>query len=303
MHSVEVAGGGMIDPGLQDKVVLVTGANNPFGIGAAIAEAFAAQGASVFITYLRSRPEEFGIDAATAAKATTPGEPFYRARNADAPDAVLGRLREHAVRVESAEIDLADPEAIPRLFDRVEKTLGSCRYPDQQRRTQRSPTVSSRSPSSEEDWAGRMRSTVDADSHDRHFAVNSRAVALLMAEYARRHVSRGADWGRIVNISTDGADCFPGEVSYGASKAALESYSRSAAVELGPYGITVNVVAPGPIQTGWIPAEAEQPIVATIPLGRMGRPDDVADVVVFLASEQARWVTGQRLFVGGGHRV
>ena len=148
-----------------------------------------------------------------------------------------------------------------------------------------------------------MRSTVDAGSHDRHFAVNSRAVALLMAEYARRHVSRGADWGRVVNISTDGADCFPGEVSYGASKAALESYSCSAAMELGQYGITVNVVAPGPIQTGWIPAEAEQPIVETIPLGRMGRPDDVADVVVFLASEQARWVTGQRLFVGGGHRV
>jgi 3-oxoacyl-[acyl-carrier protein] reductase len=63
------------------------------------------------------------------------------------------------------------------------------------------------------------------------------------------------------------------------------------------------VVAPGPIQTGWIPAEAEEPIVEDIPLGRMGRPDDVADVVVFLASEQARWVTGQRLFVGGGHRV
>ena len=58
----------MIDPGLQDKVVLVTGANNPVGIGAAIAEAFAAQGAAVFITYLRSRPEEFGIDAATAGR-------------------------------------------------------------------------------------------------------------------------------------------------------------------------------------------------------------------------------------------
>ena len=99
----------MIDPGLQDKVVLVTGANNPFGIGAAIAEGFAAQGASVFITYLRSRPEEFGIDAATAAKATAPGEEFYRSRNAEAPDAVLGRLREHGVRVEAAEIDLADP--------------------------------------------------------------------------------------------------------------------------------------------------------------------------------------------------
>jgi 3-oxoacyl-[acyl-carrier protein] reductase len=292
----------MIDPGLQNKVVLVTGANNPFGIGAAIAEAFAAQGAAIFMTYLRSRPEAFGIDAVTAAEATIPGEPFYRARNAEAPDVVLGRLRDHAVRVGSAELDLVDHEAIPRLFDRVEEMLG----PVDVLINNAAYSVADSFvpyPSSEEDWAGRMRTMVDARSHDRHVAVNSRVVALLMAEYARRHVSRGADWGRIVNVSTDGADCFPGEVSYGASKAALESYSRSAAVELGPYGITVNVVAPGPIQTGWIPAAAEEPIVENIPLGRMGRPDDVADVVVFLASEQARWVTGQRLFVGGGHRV
>jgi 3-oxoacyl-[acyl-carrier protein] reductase len=292
----------MIDPGLQDKVVLVTGANNPFGIGAAIAEAFAAQGASVFITYLRSRPEEFGIDAAAAAEATTAGELFYRARNANAPDAVLGRLREYAIRVGSAEFDLADPEVIPQLFDQVEKTLGPVDILINNAAHSVPDGFISFAPS-EEDWAGRMRTVVDASSHDRHFAVNSRAVALLMAEYARRHVDRGAAWGRIVNISTDGADCFPGEVSYGASKAALESYSRSAAMELGQYGITVNVVAPGPIQTGWIPPEAVQPIVEDIPLGRMGQPEDVADVVVFLASEQARWVTGQRLFVGGGHRV
>jgi len=287
---------------LRDKVVLVTGANNPFGIGAAIAEAFAAQSASVFITYVRSQPEKFGIDAAAAEDATTPGEPFYRARNADAPDAVLGRLREHTVRVGSAELDLADPEAIPRLFDQVETTVGPVDILISNAAHSVPDGFISFGPL-EEDWAGRMRSTVDTSSHDQHFAVNSRAVALLMTEYARRHVSRGAGWGRVVNISTDGADCFPGEVSYGASKAALESYSRSAAVELGQYGITVNVVAPGPIQTGWIPADAEQSIVADIPLGRMGRPDDVADVVVFLASEQARWVTGQRLFVGGGHRV
>jgi 3-oxoacyl-[acyl-carrier protein] reductase len=291
----------VIDPGLRNKVVLVTGANSPFGIGAAIAGAFAAQGAAIFITYLRSRPEEFGIDATTAAEATTPGEPFYRARNAEAPDAVLGRLCEQAVRIGSAEIDLADPEVIPRLFDRVEETLGPVDILINNAAHSVPDGFSSFAPS-QDDWAGRMRAMVDASSHDRHFALNSRAVALLMAEYARRHVSRGAGWGRIINISTDGADCFPGEVSYGASKAALESYSRSGAMELGPYGITVNVVAPGPIQSGWIPAEAEEPIVEEIPLGRMGRPDDVADVVVFLASEQARWVTGQRLFVGGGHR-
>ena len=226
---------------------------------------------------------------------------FYRARNAEAPDAVLSRVHERAVRAGSAEIDLANPEAIPRLFDQVEEMLGAVDILINNAAHSVSDSFISFMVS-EEDWAGRMHSTVDAGSHDRHVAVNSRAVALLMAEYGRRHVSRGAVWGRVVNVSTDGADCFPGEVSYGASKAALESYSRSAAKELAQYGITVNIVAPGPIQTGWIPAEAEEPIVETIPLGRMGRPDDVADVVVFLASEQARWVTGQRLFVGGGHR-
>jgi 3-oxoacyl-[acyl-carrier protein] reductase len=292
----------MIDPGLRGKVVLVTGANNRLGIGAAIAGAFAAQGAAVFITYLRTQPEAFGIAAATAAEAATPGEAFYRARNADAPEAVLGGLREHIDRIAAVEIDLSDPDVALRLFDDVEQTLGPVEILINNA-AHSVPDSFIPYPASAEDWAGRIGSTVDAESHDRHFAVNSRAVALLIAEYARRHVDRGARWGRVVNISTDGADRFPGEVSYGASKAALESYSRSAAVELGEYGITVNIVAPGPIQTGWIPAEAEASIVASIPLGRLGRPDDVADVVVFLASEQGRWVTGQRLFVGGGHRM
>lgn len=125
----------------------------------------------------------------------------------------------------------------------------------------------------------------------------------MMAEYAHRHVVRGATWGRIINVSTDGAYCFPGEISYGASKAALESYSRSAARELSKYGVTVNIVSPGPIQTGWMPSEMEASIASSIPLGRVGQPEDVADVIVFLASEQARWLTGQCLYVGGGHMM
>jgi 3-oxoacyl-[acyl-carrier protein] reductase len=139
------------------------------------------------------------------------------------------------------------------------------------------------------------------ESHDLHFAVNSRATALLMAELARRHAERGARWGRIINVSTDASSAHPGAVSYGASKHALESYSRAAAWELVRYGITVNVVAPGPIQTGWMAASLETQAVSRVPLGRIGLPDDVADVIVFLASEQTRWVTGQTLYVGGGN--
>jgi 3-oxoacyl-[acyl-carrier protein] reductase len=150
---------------------------------------------------------------------------------------------------------------------------------------------------------GPLMSTFTCESHDRHFAVNSRAVALLITEFAQRHIARGRRWGRIINVSTDGASGFPGEISYWASKHALESYSRAAARELGAYGITVNIVSPGPIQTGWMSPELEAKVVPAIPLGRVGRPEDVADVVVFLASEQARWVTGQLLYAGGGHRM
>lgn len=83
----------------------------------------------------------------------------------------------------------------------------------------------------------------------------------------------------------------------------MESYSHAAAAELGAYGITVNVVSLGPIQTGWIAAGLEKQLSAHIPLGRIGKPDDVADVIVFLASEQARWLTGQTLYIGGGHTM
>jgi len=72
---------------------------------------------------------------------------------------------------------------------------------------------------------------------------------------------------------------------------------------LGQYGITVNILAPGPIQTGYIPPGAELEIAAGTPLGRVGRPEDIADAIVFLASEQARWLTGQLLYVGGGWRM
>ena len=72
---------------------------------------------------------------------------------------------------------------------------------------------------------------------------------------------------------------------------------------MGKYGITINIVAPGPIQTGYITPQAKAEIAAGTPLGRVGRPEDVADVIVFLASEQAHWLTGQLIYAGGGWRM
>jgi 3-oxoacyl-[acyl-carrier protein] reductase len=284
-------------PGLKEKVVLITGINNPYGIGAATAKAFTAQGACVAASYLQ-RP---GNTTSTDVR----GEAFYHTQVAKTANEVVTAIRAGGGRIEAWEVDLADPAVISQLFDQAERAFGSVDVLVNNAAHCDPDTFIPPSKLSANSQAvdGFPMSAITAEKHDQHFAVNSRAVALMMAEYARRYVHRGASFGRIINVSTDGAAGFNSEVSYGASKHALESYSRAAAKELGQYGITVNVASLGPIQTGWISPELEKSIAAGTPLGRVGHPADVADVIVFLASEQARWLTGQMIYVGGGWRM
>jgi 3-oxoacyl-[acyl-carrier protein] reductase len=292
----------MTDPGLKEKVVLITGANNPHGIGAGIARAFAAQGSRVFLHYFRqtdTRTQHEGAD-----DATPPGMSFYYRQQTKSADEVLAAVRNMGADAHAWEGDLADASVVPRLFDQAERLLGPVEVLVNNAAHWEGDTFVP--PGGElnnklvELWTDRPGS-IAAAIFDRVFAVNTRGAALMMGEFARRHIERGARWGRIVNVSTAGAERFPSEITYGASKFALESYTRSAAAELGKFGINVNVVSLGPVQTGWITPELEREILPTIPLGRIGIPQDVADVVVFLASNQARWVTGQRIYVGGGH--
>jgi 3-oxoacyl-[acyl-carrier protein] reductase len=217
------------------------------------------------------------------------------------PSALIQAVRASGGHLEAWWADLADPATIDPLFDQVERALGPVEVLVLNAAHWEGDTL--RPEQAAVDWGGRDTAPLIAESHDRHFAVNSRATALLIAAYARRHAARGAIWGRVVTVSTDGADGFPGEVSYGASKAALESYSRAAARELAPRGITVNVVSPGATDTGWITPDLERVILPTMPAGRIGQPADIADVIVFLASEQARWISGQVIRINGGQRV
>lgn len=294
----------MVDTGLKDRVALITGGNH--GIGAAAAIAFAKEGARVFINYLRLNPEEYGgISREEADKAKEPGRGFYYRTLEKSADEVMKTIRDLGGECDSWEANLADPENISVLFDRAEGRFGKidilvnnaahdrCDTFIPQSELAKSPNFLGEYP---------MR-TVSADSHDEHFTVNTRAVVLLIEEFALRSIERKSTWGRIVNITTDGAYAHPSNISYGASKFAVESYSRAAAYELGPYGITVNVVSPGAVQTGWMTKELEQSIAENYPLRRIGRPEDIAHSVVFFASQQADWITGQVLHVGGGNKM
>jgi 3-oxoacyl-[acyl-carrier protein] reductase len=283
----------MIDPGLRGRRVLVTGANNRLGIGAAIAKAFARLGATVFLHFHRTSLEGAG-DA-----------DHFRRQQANSADEIVDEITQLGGRAAAFEADFADSTTIPALFDAAESFCGSVDVLINNaaawnadtflasRESRRNPFI--------ELWTD-SGPALSADSAARLLAVNAVAPSLLMTEFARRHVGRHASSGRIVNISTAGSECFPSEASYGASKYALESYTRTAAQELGQFGITVNVLALGPVQTGWITPSLERALLPTLALGRIGTPDDVADVAIFLASEQARWVTGQKIFVDGGHR-
>jgi 3-oxoacyl-[acyl-carrier protein] reductase len=294
----------MVYTRLKGKAALITGANH--GIGAATAIALAREGADVFLTYFRplARSRKRLSHGKSEAGPAPGPEEYNRILSRDA-GAVIRSIRSLGGRCASWETDLADPESALRLFDKAERAFGKIDIlvnnaahdqPDSFLPAEALPTSGL--------FGGEYPlSTLTAKSHDDHFAVNSRAVALLITEFARRHIARKSSWGRIINISTDGASGHGWSVSYGASKYAAESYARAAASELGPFGISVNVVSPGAVQTGWLPQEAAEAVAKTYPLRRIGTPEDIASGVVFFASRQADWITGQVLYVGGGNRM
>ncbi len=257
---------------LNGHVALITGANH--GIGAATARALAGCGASVLASYLRMfDPEDFP-------------EP-YRSNRAKGAGDVLTAIRTRGGRAVSMEADLNDAGAPARLFDFAEAELG----PVDILVNNATGWVGDTFTTGGRHAAGVKTVSLSAATHEQVFSVDARGGALMIAEFARRHVAKRANWGRIIGLTSGGPLGFPNEVSYGAAKAALENYTMSAAFELASFGITANIVYPPVTDTGWVNDAIREHVKQSSSLIHIVGPEDVAEVIAFLCSDYARLIT------------
>jgi 3-oxoacyl-[acyl-carrier protein] reductase len=237
---------------LVGKTALVTGSSR--GIGRAIAERLAADGATVVVNYTRS---------------------LQHARE------VVDGIHARAGKAVAIQADVSKPAEVQRLFSEAQKVVGPLDI-----------VVANAGVHIEKPLAESTE-----EDYDLVFNINTKGVFFTLHEAARRI----RDAGRIVVVSTGGTKMsFPNMSLYLGSKGAIEQFARSLSLELGPRNVTVNVLSPGFTDTDMLPEQYREYGASLSPFKRVGTARDVADVAAFLASNDARWVTGQNLQAGGG---
>ena len=246
---------------LKGKVAVVTGASK--GIGAAIAEDMAAEGASVVVNYASSKA---------------------------GAEAVVKRITQKEGKAVAAQADVSKPEDIKRLFAETKKAFGKVDI-----------LVNN---------AGVYEflplEAITAEHFHKQYNLNVLGL-LLTTQEAVKHF--GPAGGSIINIGSVAATVAPPTGSvYSGTKAAVNAITKSLAQELGPRKIRVNAVNPGMVETegvhaaGIAESDFRKQTEAQTPLGRIGQPQDIAPAVVFLASQDSAWTTGETLYISGGNR-
>ncbi|WP_413726452.1 SDR family NAD(P)-dependent oxidoreductase [Sodalis sp. RH16] len=248
---------------LSNKLALVTGSSR--GIGAAVAARLAADGASVIITYAAGR---------------------------ERAEAVVNEIRAAGGEAEAVGADLGDPKGIATLIAAVDGAFSGKFNGRLDILVNNAGTVE----------YGPFLETSD-QSYDNHFNLNVRAPMALAKDAGRRMAKTG--WGRIINISSAFGEAapLPGVTLYIATKFALSGFTKGLSRELGPLGITVNGVQPGPIDTELSPNPGTPEYDAMVKLtsvGRFGKVKEIAAAVAYLAHPDASYTNGENLTVDGG---
>ncbi len=228
-----------------------------------------------------------GIGAAMAQRLAQDGFALVvnYARGRDEAEQVVAAIEAQGGRAVAVQADIGETSGVATLFDAAEQTFGGADVLVNNAGTMK---------------LGALADVADAD-FDRQVALNLGGVFRGMREAARRL----RDGGRIISFSSSVVGLYqPGYGVYAATKAAVEAMTRILAKELGPRGITVNAVAPGPVETRFFlegkSDEQVRAIKAMNPLKRLGQPEDIARVVAFLASPEGGWVNGQVIRANGG---
>jgi 3-oxoacyl-[acyl-carrier protein] reductase len=236
------------------------------GIGFAIAQRLATMGADVFIHSFVSYDvdREWGADP-------------------DGIESLIDTLRSHGTRIAHAEGNFLDPAIPAQIIDAAVQTFGHIDI-----------LVANHTYST----MGNLEELTAADI-DTHFQVNVRGTLLLAQAFTAQHSCSSG--GRIVLLTSgQHLNPMPGELAYVASKGALHQLTLSLSAHLMPRGITVNTVNPGATDTGWASGDLYESIRAANPQGRWGEPEDAARLVGWLATDDARWITGQVINSTGG---
>ncbi|MEW1842633.1 SDR family oxidoreductase [Nonomuraea angiospora] len=253
----------------EARVAVVTGVSRRIGIGHAIARELLATGAKVLVQSWTPHDAEqpWGSDPAGM-------------------DGVLESLGGVGDRLHHVEADFADPAAPAWV---MEQAVGRFGHVD--------VLVANHARSVRQSLA-----ELTAAELDLSWAVNARASVLLTQAFAAQHDDRRSG-GRVI-LFTSGQHLAPmaDELPYAISKGAIQQMTLSLADALADRGITVNTVNPGPVDTGWAGPELARRVGRALPAGRWGRPEEVARVVRWLASDEAAWITGQVINSEGGFR-
>ena len=247
---------------LKGKVAIITGASK--GIGAAIARQFGAAGAAVVVNYASSR--------------------------ADA-DKVVSSIIAEGGKAFAVQADMSKTDEVKRLFSETQHTFGRLDI------LVNNAGVFSFQP---------LEAVTEAEFH-RQFDINVLGTLLAIQEAVGHFGPQG---GSIINFSSiSSINPVPNSAIYSASKSAVDALTKALANELAARKIRVNAIAPGVTATEGLAAagvsvgsDAAQAIAAGIPMGRLGQPGDIAQVALFLASEQSSWLTGERITAAGGQR-